>query len=274
MEKQKKHKEWSEKPSLWKRFKNWILATALWVTLVAWVSACDSGKWGETDKKSDKKETVIKTQTQVQTDIATFPEEKAGWPSIEPDLDTQGRKVVSTEEYDDGNGLPITKETYEDGSWSESYTMKGHGSYCEHYPNNNIKFDYGWNGDEFGYTIYDEQGKILYWEEAIITCHDGEDEYDKYDKKGRLIEDVDSKYIYNDKNNTKTRIRTPLVNKKCKIVTVYAITDDGETIISNVFVWETWKEIDLMNWWIDKLIKDRGLEEVPYIDYYQDLRWE
>jgi hypothetical protein len=57
----------------------------------------------------------------------------------------------------------------------------------------------------------------LYWEEAIITCYDGKDEYDKYDKKGRLIEDVDSKYIYNDKNNTKTRIRTPLVNKKCTI---------------------------------------------------------
>ncbi len=275
MVKEKLEKRWPS--STWKKFRNTILATALWATLIGWASACDSGKWKERDKEPDKKEAVMNTQTQAQTNMATFPEWQTSWSSIKPDLDSQGRKIVSTEEYDE-DGQHITKEIYEDGSWSESSIMSGYGFYNEYYPNsNNIKFEYSWDeGISFSYTIYDEKGKILYGEEGDTTCDNSEDEYDKYDEKGRLIEAWCCKYIYNDGKNTKTRIMKPIADhNKCKIITEYAIADDGkEIIISNTFVWETWIKIDLINWWIDKLIKDRWLEDIPYIDDYQGMRWE
>lgn len=217
----------------------------------------------------------MNTQTQTQKDIAAFSEEQVSWLNDEPYTDLQERKIVSSQEYEE-DGQSIIKEIYEDGSWSESCILRGRGFYNEYYANNNKKFEYSWaEGDYRSYTIYDEDGKILYWEYADTTCPNGEDEYDKYDKKGRLIEDLYWKYIYDDEKNTKTRIiKPPLGSKKCKIVTVYDITDGKETILSNTFVWETWIEIDLINWWIEKLIKDRDLKDVPYIDYYEGMWWE
>jgi hypothetical protein len=38
--------------------------------------------------------------------------------------------------------------------------------------------------------------------------------------------------------------------------------------ISRKFIGESGIEIDLKNWWIEQLIKDRHLENIPHIDMY------
>ena len=120
------------------------MSTAL-VALLTWASACDSGKWKERDNEPDKKETVMNTQTQAQRNIATFPEWQTSWPNIKQDLDSQGRNTISTEEYDDKDGRQITKNTYEDGSWSTERKSWDYLEYTEYYPNsNNVKFERKW----------------------------------------------------------------------------------------------------------------------------------
>ena len=43
-------------------------------------------------------------------------------------------------------------------------------------------------------------------------------------------------------------------------------------IISKVFIGESLKKIDIMNWWIEKLIREMHLENVPYIYEYETLQ--
>ena len=282
MDKQKKHYEWSEKISFWKKIRKWILATAIWATLIAWASACDSGKWSEMGKDSDKKETIMKPQTEVQTDTVMFTGEQKNWSDIESDIDSQDREVVSTKEYDDEKGRHITKKTYEDGSWSiEREEGRHYFYYTEYYPNNNVKFErndfWEWNWThEWVYTIYDEKGKILFYDECLIEEVDGIDLEDKCEQWRIVSERFGRrKYTYDDKNKLVKVVdnRSTVDGHKYKIVTVYSMWENGEKdeewIISNVFIWETWKEIDLMNWWIEKLIKDMHLENIPYINEYE-----
>ena len=183
------------------------------------------------------------------------------------------RKIVKTETYhDSGWNQDVTKNIYDDGSWSTLMKFGHTHEYTEYYPNSNVERFYSYKeGEYYDYCIYDRQGKILYtdwwhWSEAL----DWMDEFDKYDEKGRLIyyTDTSDYYIeYDDNNNTEKITEVPDSSSSYKIVTVREQGKSGK-ILSKIFVGETWKEIDLMNWWIDKLIKDMHLEKVPYIYSY------
>lgn len=193
------------------------------------------------------------------------------------------RKIIKTEKYHDSEiDEDITKNTYEDGSWSTEWKRNnGSFEYNEYYPNSDtLKFyrshyDAPFWQSAWEYTIFDKQGKILFtsWFDGPQSF-EGAAEMDRFDNKGRLIYNEYSEkytYKYDDKNGKVTCITEPFVGRYKK-VTVYEMNENGLAdeykILSNVFVGETGKEIDLLNGWVDKLIEDMHLQDVPHIYSY------
>ena len=91
--------------------------------------------------------------------------------------------------------------------------------YEDYYPNGKLKSYFGIEkipGNLIGYTVevYNDKGQQIYYEEFSETCRDGADECLKFDKQGRIIEDIDGTYQYND-DGSYTNIRTV---GKCKKV--------------------------------------------------------
>lgn len=275
--------------SIGKSLRNAVLATAIWLTFLLWPTSCSADSWKWKDKSTEKKEVVAETSNDTQINSAVFQQDEKNLPGLEPDVDSQWRTIVNTEIYEDESlWTNIIKKTYEDGSWSEEWKLGHTYEYTEYYPNSNTeKFHIYKDGHYIGawyhnewegrgdYTIYDEQWKILYTEwwggpEGL----DWVDEFDKYDEKGRLIyHEYSEKYtnIFDDENGTVSCITEPFEGSY-KLISVYTQTEDGRINVNNEtsrkFIGESGIEIDLKNWWIEQLIRDRHLENIPHIDMY------
>lgn len=272
---------------IWKKLKTAFITAAVSAALIAWQTACDTENWTWKDKNAEKKEIVSKPKNDTQVNNAKFQQDETSQQDLEPEVDYQWwHEVVDTETYKDEYGRTMIKKTYKDGS--RSTELKGgtirydydrerdisEYEYTEFYPNGNKKFEchaapYEWSL----YAIYDENWKILYekvvdWIRETDSASGEEDKYFKYDENGRLIEDlVDGcKYIYDDEN------KKVIIIHWNDIIT-YNMSENGnanlDDILSHKFIWETGIEIDVKNWWIEKLIKEKHLENVPYIDRYE-----
>ena len=208
--------------------------------------------------------------------------------------ENEKRKIVKTEDYTDSTYWEMRKTIYEDGSRStekkgyseykaERYYELYHQdvdkySYTEYYPNGNKKFECNRIPYEYSsYVIYDEDGKVLYyegsdWVHETDSANSNPDMYWKYDEKGRLTKDKvhGIEYTYDDTNRKVTEVDNMFFNgKNMKYTRVYKMDDDGladeNYVLSDTFTGETGVEIDLTNWWLNKLIQDRHLDDVPYI---------
>lgn len=190
------------------------------------------------------------------------------------------RKVVNTEKYVDDYGRTMTKRVYEDGSWSVSLEgMEPRYDYTEYYPNGKKKFEYSSAPYEwYHYAIYNQDGKLLYWKYTWWTretdsASGEEDKYFKYDEKGRLIEDkVDNvEYQYNDIEK-KVIVTNYVYNGTAKHVVTYKMDDSGNidfySILSNKFIGETGAEINLKKGWLENLIENMAMENIPHIYDY------
>jgi hypothetical protein len=254
--------------SHWRTARNKLLPAALWIALVAWVSSCNNGKWNEKRGEPQQTQYVQPVQDNSETIMQVNDIEESKW-----------RKILETEKFDDPEEYigPVTKNIYEDGSWSiESKNEMGNYEYTEYYPNSNvIKFKNFNYFDGFEYWIFDEKGRILYFDEFASEAFDGADEFDKFDEKWRLIYrwyGNDYRYQYDDENKTVTFIRD---YKKYRYVSVYGMNEEGradeDNLISKKYIGETGMEIDLLDWGLEKLIEDRGLSDVPHVHDYEPL---
>lgn len=218
--------------------------------------------------------------------------DNASWMAYEASKNEK-RKVLSTEPYTDEYGRSMIKKVYEDNSRSielaggyirYDYDEERDYSkydYTEFYPNGIKKFEcsaapYEWSL----YAIYDENWKVLYYELfEWLRENDSanEDEDFKYDGKGRLIQDDihGYEYKYDDANKKVVEIEKFYINWKnvVKHVITYKMDKYGEAdydnVLSHIFIGETGVELDLMNWWVEKLIEEKHLENTPYIDRYK-----
>ena len=200
------------------------------------------------------------------------------------------RKSVETEKYKDWH-KDVIKTIYEDGSWSiERWSIEGNEffehEYTEYYPNsNNKKFErfrgheknYVRGRDEI-YAIYDDHWKILFYEIMEGEGYDiNPDKYQaKFDENKRLIYLDDAEYKYDDVNKKVTEIKKIHVvgepNRVVKRISVYEMGEDDwpTDLLSCNFIWETGEKVDLMNGWIENLIEDMHLEDVPHIYSYNN----
>lgn len=250
----------------------------MWVEILNEKGACSGFKSERSDLQHDIIEGQKKKQGDKQHDEKDLNEFVA---KMHKDIeDFWKRKIIKTEQYHDSEiDEDVTKNTYEDGSWSTEWRRGKSYEYNEYYPNSKIlKFcssrDYlpFWQSS-WGYTICDEQGKILFadwfwgpesfdWAEAM----------DKYDNKGRIIYreyDTAYTYKYDDENGKVTCIKEIFGGEW---VSVYEMDEYGlaneNKILSKSFIGETGREIDVLNGWVAKLIEDMHLQDVPYIDSY------
>ena len=251
MAKEKLESKWSL--PLRRTFRNTMLATALWATLLTWTTGCNSNnEWN--DKNQEKIELTDNANTG--TDWNTVQLEEAV---------NQWRKVINTETYENKEGCTITKKTYDDGSWSEECEYgRSDYEFKEYYPNSNtMKFEKHQCGDAYGNTIWDENWNVLYsdWRGGSEAL-DWWDEYNKYDKNDRITYDFNhwETYTYDDENKTVT---VTIIKNNCKRIRVYKQDDTGNTnwgkIISDTFIWQTGKEVNLTGWWVEQLYKERNI---------------
>lgn len=261
--------ETNQNSSYWRMAWNKLLSAALWVALVAWVSSCGSWKWNEKDEEPQQTQYVQPVQDNSETTVQIENVEEHKW-----------RTVVKTEKYVDEYGRTMTKNIYEDGSWSTSLEWKEpRYDYTEYYPNGNKKFEFTEAPYEWSYyAIYNQDGKLLYrkciwWIREIDSASANEDKYFKYDEKGRLIEDHvhNFKYEYND-TEKKVIVTSNEYSSTAKHVVTYKMDDSGnvdfDSILSDKFIGETGAEIDLRKWWLDNLIRNMGMENIPHVRDY------
>ena len=145
------------------------------------------------------------------------------------DTETLRGGVITT--YIEDNGFDKWEiKNFKDGSVIKVKDL-GNNSYDyeDYYPNGKLKSYFGIEkiaGHITGYTVevYNNKGQQTYYEKFSETCRDGADEYLKFDKQGRIIEDIDGTYQYNADGSYKN-IR-PV--GKCKKI-IYKDSNNKET---------------------------------------------
>lgn len=183
-----------------------------------------------------------------------------------------GNYTVKTETDED-----VIKRTYSDGSYSiEEYGSSKMFSYTEYYPNGKKKYERDYcslcSNTE---TIYDENGKILYaWDNSGYSTGRCDEPTIRTDAKGRTIYEENGitgeikRIYYDDKNKTVTIVKP---SGKHKEKWVYTMTPEGNVgpdsrLLSNVFIGETGREIDLLNYGFEDLCNELKIR--PYREYY------
>ena len=291
----KENWEKESKSSFNKKMRNTVIVTALWATLVSWLGIYHVAKWKWKDKNTEKTEVVTKASATAKPGSTIDWEDATSWPNIEPD--PKWWKNVRTETYKDEYDRTMIKHIYEDGSWTieDSNNFVGydyerdmdisHYDYIKYYPNWNKQIETSKNWTYYSdYIIYDENGKILYIECSAGALGDDGGKDIKFDEKGRIIYANGFKYIYDDVNKKVLKIYE-FSNTKCKHIITYKMDENGcadddgytdDNILSYIVVGETGMEIDIMAWWLNKLIKDMNLESVPYkpVGWYIYKNWK
>ena len=119
----------------------------------------------------------------------------------------------------------VTK--FKDGTMTKVFDDGCVYDFEEYYPNGQKKSNFFI--EKFGSTttgstveVLNEKGQQIYYVDFNPTCRDGADEYIKYDNQGRIIEDIDGTYKYNDDGS----YTYSMPSGKCNIVVYYNATGD------------------------------------------------